>query len=119
MIIPGATLGLVTNETGSLAGDYYPIGLIVGFAMENGQVIGQGTAQTAANTPAQLITTATNTTVEKYQAQYIPLTEDMILKGTLSAVAGTTGWVFNSATGDIIVNSNASNDAGDNTFEKY
>jgi len=34
-------------------------------------------------------------------------------------VAGTTGWVYNTATGDIIVNSNASNDAEDNTYDKY
>lgn len=91
LIIPTATGGIVTNDTTAIAGDKYPIGLLVGFAQVNGQVIGQGTAQTAANTPAQLITAADNTTVAKYQAQYIPLTEDMLLLGTLSAVAGTTG----------------------------
>ena len=91
LIIPTASGGIVTNATNAIAGDFYPIGLIVGFAMENGQVIGQGTAQTAANTPAQLITAANNTTVALYQAQYIPLTEDMLLRGRLSAVAGTTG----------------------------
>ena len=91
LIIPTATGGIVTNDTTAIAGDLYPIGLIVGFAHKNGQVIGQGTAQTAANTPAQLITAADNTSVALYQAQYIPVTEDMLLKGTLSAVAGTTG----------------------------
>jgi hypothetical protein len=91
LIIPTATGGIVTNASNAIAGDFYPLGLIVGFAKQNGEVIGQGTAQTAANTPALLLTAADNTTVDKYQAQYIPLTEDMLLKGTLSAVAGTTG----------------------------
>jgi len=91
LIIPGATAGIVTNETGSIAGDYYPIGLVVGFAGPNGQVLGQGTAQTAANTPATYAAAADNQTVAQYQVQYIPLTEDMLLKGTLDAVAGTTG----------------------------
>ena len=81
---------ILTNDTALVAGDKYPIGLVVGFAKKNGEVIGQGTAQTAANTPAQLITAADNTTVDLYQAFYVPITEDMQMLGRLDAVAGTT-----------------------------
>ena len=90
LLIPTAAGDIVTNDTAAIAGDFYPIGLCVGFADDTGRVIGQGTAQTAANTPASLTTAADNTTVAKYNAVYVPITEDMQLLGVLDAVAGTT-----------------------------
>lgn len=90
LLIPTSAGNIVSNGTALIAGDFYPIGVCVGFADNTGQVIGQGTAQTAANTPPQITTAADNTTVAQYNAVYVPLTEDMLLLGTLDAVAGTT-----------------------------
>jgi hypothetical protein len=88
LIIPVSGSPFVTNATNVIAGDFYPLGLVVGFCGPNAEVVGQG--QNPALTPNQLTTTATNKTVEKYGVQYIPITEEMELLGTLSAVAGTT-----------------------------
>lgn len=93
LLIPTAAGDILTNATAALAGDFYPIGVVQGFAGYHGAVLGTGTAQTAANTPAQVVTTATNTTAGNVDAifvQYLPLTEDMELLGTLDAVAATT-----------------------------
>ncbi|MDP2362677.1 MAG: hypothetical protein Q8M94_02785, partial [Ignavibacteria bacterium] len=74
VIIPLAASSAVTNATGALAGDYYPLGIVVGFSKANGEVIGVGTDP--ANTPAQLITASDNLTVAKLHAVYIPITEE-------------------------------------------
>jgi len=39
--------------------------------------------------------------------------------GPAVSAANTSGWVYNSATGDIIVNSDAANESGDKTYDAY
>jgi|SRR6185436_5301310 len=88
LVIPVGTDASFTNATGSIAGDYYPVGLVVGFSRVNGEVIGTGSDPL--NTPASLTTASDNLTNAKYYVNYIPLKADMVLIGTLDAVAGTT-----------------------------
>ncbi len=83
-----ATTGTVTNATGSLAGNYYLLGTIVGFSKVNGEVIGQGIDPST--TPVQVITAANNTTVALYYAVVIPFKKDMTFIMDTSAATGTT-----------------------------
>lgn len=88
VVIPTSAGNILTNATAEVAGDFYNLGIIVGFKEANGAVIGQG--QNPLFTPQQLITAADNTTVAQYYAQYVPITEITEVYATLSAVAGTT-----------------------------
>lgn len=88
VIVPLASSSAVTNATASVAGDKYPIGIVVGFSKANGEVIGQGVDPS--NTPVQLVTASDNLTVAKYYAVYVPITPSMEFSADLNAVAGTT-----------------------------
>lgn len=88
VIIPTGSSGIVTNANASVAGDVYVLGVVVGFSKQNGEVISTGSDP--ANTPAQLVTAANNTTVDKYHAVYVPILPHMIWSATLNATAGTT-----------------------------
>lgn len=44
---------------------------------------------------------------------------DVTVADTGPAVGGATGWVYNYKTGDIIVNSDAQNEAEDDTYDQY
>lgn len=90
MIVPlDTTDSTVTNATGNLntATDYL-LGVVVGFSKLNGEVISTGTDP--ANTPASLTTASDNTTVSKYQAVYVPISQEMEFSADLSATAATT-----------------------------
>lgn len=87
-IVPLAASNAVTNATAVVAGDKYPIGIVVGFSGPNGEVISQG--QNPINTPNQITTASDNLTVAKYRAVYLPITSDMEFSATLSGTAGTT-----------------------------
>ncbi len=78
----------ISNHTTGTAGDYYVIGVLVGFCEADGSVISQG--QDPANTPDQLTTGSTNTTVTLYHGVYLPIHEMQEWDGLLSANAGTT-----------------------------
>ena len=94
----GSTLYIneITNESGSVVGAAYPIGVLVGFAYANGQVIGQGANPSgpivSQNGPNYLTTTATNLTVEKYYGVFLPITPLMSFVGDLGAAAVTTNY---------------------------
>ena len=88
VIAPLGSSDAVTNATASVAGDVYPLGVVVGFSKTNGEVISTG--QNPLNSPVQLITASDNLTVDKYQAVYVPITPEMEFSATLDAVAGTT-----------------------------
>jgi len=81
---------ILTNATGSVVGALYPVGVLVGFSKQNGEVISQG--QDPTNTPNQLTTTATNISTEKYYGVFLPITSEMEFVGDLDAVAGTTNY---------------------------
>lgn len=83
------TTDIVTNATGAVNGaTKRTLGVVVGFCKENGEVINGGSNPLP--TPAQLVTAADNTTVDKYHAMYIPVSSEMEFEGTLDAAAGTT-----------------------------
>lgn len=89
VIVPNnVSSGVVTNATASTAGDVYVLGLVVGFSGPNGEVITTGADPL--NTPAFITAGASNTTVQKYSVQYIPITPEMEFLATLDATAGTT-----------------------------
>lgn len=88
VVIPTGADGIVTNATGSVAGDVYVLGVVVGFSKLNGEVISTGTDP--ANTPAQLVTASDNTTVDKYHAVYVPILPHMEFSATIDAAAATT-----------------------------
>lgn len=84
-----ATPNIATNTAATVSGaTNFILGVVVGFTNANEGVISTGTDPS--NFPAQIITTATNTTVNKYRARYIPSESWMVWKADLSAVAGTT-----------------------------
>ena len=88
----GSTLyeNALTNASGTVVGAVYPIGVLVGFSKQNGEVISQG--QDPANTPNQLTTTATNLSTEKYYGVFLPITPEMEWVGDGGAVFGTTNY---------------------------
>lgn len=88
VIAPTSSGDIVSNATALVAGDKYPLGVVIGFSKKNGEVIGQG--QDPSLTPNQLTTPANNTTTTQYYAVYIPITPDMEFSATLDAPAGTT-----------------------------
>lgn len=89
VVIPLASdPSVVTNATTAVAGDKYVLGVVVGFSKANGEVIGTGADPS--QTPAQLVTPANNTTVEKYHAVYIPIRHEQEWLADVSATPGTT-----------------------------
>jgi hypothetical protein len=78
----------LSNHSTGTAGDYYVLGVLIGFCKPDGSVISQGADP--ANTPNQLITAANNTTVILYHGVYLPIHEMQEWDGLLSANAGTT-----------------------------
>lgn len=88
VIAPLGSSNAITNASAVVAGDKYPLGVVVGFCKSNGEVIGQGIDPS--NSPAQLVTASDNLTVAKYQAVYVVITPEMEFSATLDAVAGTT-----------------------------
>lgn len=89
VIIPLASNpSILTNASAAVAGDKYPLGVVVGFSGKNGEVIGDGADP--ANTPHQLVTAADNTTVAKYHAVYIPIVHEQEWLADIDAVPGTT-----------------------------
>lgn len=88
VIVPTGSANTISNLTSLVAGDRYPIGVLIGFTKANGEVITTG--QDPANTPNQLTTAADNTTVAKYYGEYYPITAEMEFSALLSATAGTT-----------------------------
>jgi hypothetical protein len=63
-------------------------GVVVGFSLLDGSVIGQG--MSTATSPSQMITTSTNTTVLQYCAFILPIRRDMVWIMDTSAAVGTT-----------------------------
>jgi hypothetical protein len=88
----GATTykNVLSNHATYTVGAVYPVGVLVGFCKENGEVIGQG--QDPANTPNQLTTGATNVSTVKYHGVFLPITSEMEWVADLDAAAGTTNY---------------------------
>ena len=87
----------LTNETSSVVGAYYPIGVLVGFSDSQGRVLGQGQNGTVGpiytqNGQNYLTTTATNLTTEKYYGVFLPITPLMSFIGDLDVAAATTNY---------------------------
>ena len=69
----------VTNATNKTSGAYRPFGVVVGFATNSGGVYPTQGQDTSVY-PSQIITTATNTTSELYNAVILPFREGMFFE---------------------------------------
>lgn len=78
-----------TNASGSVAGDKYPIGVVVGFCTNTGGVY-PTSGQDPTNTPNQVTVTSSNQTVAKVNAVFIPIFREQVWEADFSAARGTT-----------------------------
>ena len=82
-------LSYATNATGAVAGNYLVYGVLQGFAKADGSIYpAQG--QDPINTPNQVTTAVTNTTVELIYGVVLPIKASMTFIADLDAAAGTT-----------------------------
>lgn len=91
VVVPAISSSTVylTNATAAVAGNKYPLGVVVGFCKQNGEVY-PTTGQDPSLTPNQVTTGSDNLTNAKIHAVIIPITADMEFEMDLSGTAGTT-----------------------------
>lgn len=97
LITPISGSSAVTNNSTTLTGSLYVLGVVTGFCGPNDEVISQGQAGTG--TTASYVTTIATNIASSYTgqltggqiyAQYVPITPEMEFSALLSATAATT-----------------------------